>query len=122
MNYSKETISRYRESYRRQQSDDAIETETRRQNALTFGKKMANMLGLQHGARQVVLIGSALDPERFNKSSDIDLVVYQMPKENYFNAVAACMNADFDVDLIPFESAHELVLKAVSKGVVVYEI
>jgi hypothetical protein len=32
------------------------------------------------------------------------------------------MNADFDVDLIPFESAHELVLKAVSKGVVVYEI
>jgi predicted nucleotidyltransferase len=109
MNYSKETISRYRESYRRQQSDDAIDTETRRQNALTFGKKTANMLGLQHGARRVVLIGSALDPERFNKSSDIDLVVYQMPKENYFNAVAACMNADFDVDLIPFESAHELV-------------
>jgi predicted nucleotidyltransferase len=122
MNYSKETISRYRESYRRQQSDDIIDMETQRQKALTIGKKLGNMLGFQHGAHRVVLIGSALDPERFNKSSDIDLVVFQMPKENYFNAVASCMNAYFDVDLIPFENAHELVLKAVSKGMVVYEI
>jgi predicted nucleotidyltransferase len=121
MNYTAETVTRYRESIRRHEEARIVAVEARRQKALSFAKELAAMLGLHYGANRVVLIGSTLDPRRFKESSDIDLVAYHIPKEKYFGAVVACMNADFNVDLIPFESAHELVLKSLGTGMVVYE-
>jgi predicted nucleotidyltransferase len=121
MKYTDEIITRYRESFGRQQAMHVAETEARRQKAISFAGELARVLCLDYGAKRVVLIGSTLDPDRYNESSDIDLVLFQMPPENYFHSVAACMNPDFTVDLIPYENAHELVKKALVTGKVVYE-
>ena len=98
------------------------EIEKRRQMALQRASEYGKMLCEQFGAKKVMLVGSALQPERFNERSDIDLVVYEMPRENFFFAVTACMNEDIDVDLVPFENANEFMKRAIKEsGKKIYE-
>lgn len=89
--------------------------------AHVYARQTAARLASEFGVHRVVLIGSALAPERYTERSDIDLVVYGLAPGDYFRAVAGCMNADFDIDLIPFEQAHALVLDALARGDVLYE-
>lgn len=61
----------------------------------------------RHGARRVVGVGSAFDPERpFTRRSDLDLVVEGIaPRRFYSLSACAAAMTDFGLDLIPAESA-----------------
>ena len=122
MFYSSECIEHYKNAWDRIEKKYSDQVEKRRQNALELAAIYGRMLVEKFGAKLVKLVGSTLQPGRFNERSDIDLVVYSMPKENFFNAVAACMNEEFDIDVIPYEDANEFMKKAIERsGVIVYE-
>ena len=122
MFYSSETVNFYKKAWKHREEVRLKALEERRQMALERASEYGKMLCEQYGAKRVMLVGSALQPERFNEQSDIDLVVFEMPKENFFFAVTACMNEDIDVDLVPFEDANEFMKKAVKEsGKKVYE-
>ena len=74
--------------------------------AVSDARRIARFLR-QHGARKVVGVGSAFDPERpFTHRSDLDLVVEGIAPRRFYSisARAAAMTA-FALNLVPAESA-----------------
>jgi predicted nucleotidyltransferase len=107
-------ISSYLAGWRQRAVEEHQEIEERRQKAVQAAQKIARFLGETVGAAKVVGIGSAFDSERFGRRSDIDLVVFGLPKGQYFSTLGQIMfMADFEVDLIPYESATELLKQRV---------
>ncbi len=82
-------------------------------------KAIACFLTENYGAR-VYGIGSLFEPDRsFSPSSDIDLVVMGLPKGKFFSISAeAGQLTRFNLDIIPYEDANDLVRETVrDKGV-----
>lgn len=74
------------------------------------------------GVIQVLGIGSAFLAGKFGRGSDIDLVVFGLLKRDYFSASAPIrFMTDFKVDLIPRESANELLKqRAAEEGMLLW--
>ncbi len=80
-----------------------------RKRALEDARSISSWLKTTYGA-EVIGVGSLFEsPRPFRKDSDIDLVVKNLPPEHFFRAYDAVdAMSDFDVELIPWESANEL--------------
>jgi len=65
----------------------------------------AHLLREQFGARMVVAFGSLVHRNWFNRWSDIDLAVWGVPPNRFYQAVAAVtgLSPDFEVDLVDAE-------------------
>ena len=91
----------------------------RKRKAQEEARAVARFLSESYGAR-VYGIGSLFDLDRsFSGKSDIDLVVMGLPKEKFFSICAdAGQLTQFQVDIIPYEDANELIRETVKeKGV-----
>ena len=109
--------SSYTAGWRQRAQIERARIEARRQQALADAQKIAQFLGKNFALAKVVGIGSAFEAERFSQRSDIDLVVYDLPSRDYFSASAQIrFLTDFKVDLIPHESANELLKKRVTES------
>lgn len=117
-----ETIAHYRRCWEERAVREVAALRDRRRRAVGCARRLAEVLGKQFGARRVVLVGSTMDAERFSERSDIDLLVYGLPAARYFQAVARAMDEPFDVDIIPAERAHPMVLRTEERGEVLYEV
>ena len=73
--------------------------------------------------RKVVLVGSLNEKDRFGRHSDIDLCVEGIPPKKYFQVVGELLlEADeFDVDLVPIETATQRMMQSISAGKILYE-
>jgi len=90
--------------------------EARRQIALAEARKVAQFLGETFGVIRAVGIGSAFDAKRFTLRSDLDLVVEGLADRDYFSASAQIrFLTNFEVDLIPIESANHLLKQRVAE-------
>ena len=89
-----------------------------RREAAAVGK----MLGDRFGVDAVYLVGSALDDERFDESSDLDIAVKGLSPERYWEAVAAIEEMTrFPFDLIDMETAgRPMVERAEREGMILY--
>ena len=71
----------------------------------------------QRGAERVVGFGSAFLPEeekRFTTRSDLDLAVEGLPPRHFFTTLARAQRlTDFQLDLVPLESATAFLRKTV---------
>ena len=87
-----------------------------RDRAVADAHRIARFLQ-QSGARNVIGIGSAFDPERpFSHRSDIDLVVDGLPARRFFSVSArAAAMTEFHLDLTAAESATPALLRAASE-------
>lgn len=73
----------------------------------------------EFGATRVVLFGSLLNHEIMHESSDIDLAVWELPDDQFFQAKAAVNRAthayDFPpIDLVPFAKAYPYIQDAIT--------
>ena len=80
----------------------------RRARARSDARRIAAFLR-QRGASRIVGVGSAFVPDRrFSWRSDIDIAVAGLPAERFFSVSAEAADlTDFDLDIIPIESATE---------------
>lgn len=85
-----------------------------RQRAVSDARAIAEYLRAELGAR-VWGIGSAFDRNRrFTRDSDIDLVADGIPDRRFFEASArAARMTEFRLDLIPLDSANNLIRRRV---------
>ena len=67
------------------------------------------------GATRVTGFGSAFAPDRrFNPRSDLDLAVEDLPPERFFRVLArAQAMTDFELDLVPLETAAPYLRRAI---------
>ena len=86
------------------------------EKALDDAAKIARYLRERYGCREICLIGSVLEKDRFSEKSDIDMVVKGLPKDRYFYILAEIRDiSDFAIDIIPYEDANELIRDTVKK-------
>ena len=85
-----------------------------RERAHRDAHRIASFLRDQ-GASRVVGFGSAFLPDkRFTTRSDLDLAVEGLPARSFFRTLArAQAMTDFQLDLVPLESAHDFMQQAV---------
>ena len=99
----------YIDRLKEQKAEERRQRRKRRALALRTAEELAARLKRDFGARRVYLFGSALADEYFYLTSDIDLAVEGLPKENYFLALfeVNAHEAGFKVDLIELETCDE---------------
>jgi predicted nucleotidyltransferase len=119
MKYSADTVDKYRNAWHERAIKTKVRNAFRRQKALQYAQECSNMLVDRFGVKKVVLFGSVLSEDGFNKDSDIDIAVEGI--EKYFNAVAECQSDEFSVDIIESAKATPLMKERVAKGMVLYE-
>jgi predicted nucleotidyltransferase len=83
-----------------------------RAKAKSDALRIAEYLKTRYAA-EVFGIGSVFEEDRpYGLRSDIDLVVKGLPREKYFHILSEAADmTKFHVDLIPFESANDLVIE-----------
>ena len=105
------------ERYQIRQNTSNFDREKRMENAITLARATAKLLKQKYGAQKVVLIGSLLDAARFTPWSDIDIAVWGIASDKFYQAVAAAtgMSSEFKIDLIDPETCRPALLEAIEK-------
>lgn len=77
--------------------------------------KLAALLREQFGAECVKVFGSLVDKNRYTRWSDIDLAVWGIAPEQYYQAVGAVndLSADIEVDLVDLRSCGSATLEQI---------
>jgi predicted nucleotidyltransferase len=81
--------------------------ENRYQKGWETARKAARILREKYQIEKVILFGSLLDLSKFRYHSDIDLAVWGLPEQLYYQALKdiLAISPDFSIDLIQIESA-----------------
>jgi len=103
--------------YQNLQNTAYFDLEKRMENALTLARTAAKLLKQKYGAQKVVLIGSLLNADRFTRWSDIDIAVWGIASDKFYQAVAAVtgMSTEIKIDLIDPETCKPALLEAIEK-------
>jgi predicted nucleotidyltransferase len=91
----------------------------RRQRAWVVARQAAALLKARYAATRVAVFGSLPDPERFHPWSDVDMAVWGLSPERYFEAVAGLLDLDDDlrIDLVMAERSKPGLKEALAAGV-----
>ncbi len=108
-------ILAYRKTADKKQEQLGYELALRQKRGWEVAHQAAQLLKKQFAVRKVVLFGSLLNVQRMHSNSDIDLAVWGLAEENYYQAVAQIqdLDRDFSLDLVQIESASPLLQKAI---------
>jgi predicted nucleotidyltransferase len=107
-------ITPYVEGWKKRMAEAEAQMAARKKQAFADAQRLAQVLKEKYGCSRVVGIGSTFNEKDFNEHSDIDLVVFDLPKGKYFSISAAIGKlTSFEVDLIPAEDARPLTRRLV---------
>ncbi|MEL6605683.1 MAG: nucleotidyltransferase domain-containing protein [Cyanobacteria bacterium J06614_10] len=92
----------------------------RQQEGWKAAGEVAQMLKNDFGVKRAVLFGSLLHPECMHEGSDIDLAVWNLPENQFFNAWTAAnyLLSPYDfppIDLVPIEKAYPEIRAVIDK-------
>ena len=81
-------------------------------------EQIAAMLYQDFGASRVAVFGSLAERHWFTPQSDIDIVAWGMPKDNYWNAYGKVVyfDAAFHIDFVSFEKTQGLFSRTRAKS------
>lgn len=96
-----------------------LQMKQRQKKGLIIAKKCANFLKNKYGVIKVVLFGSLLDYEKMNHYSHIDIAVWGLPEQDYFQAVGFLLEIadNFSIDLVEVQNAKPYILDAIEQGI-----
>lgn len=116
-------IADYKKHWDRMDAEEKVENERIRLEALNVARRLKDILVKEFKVDKVILFGSILQEDRFNRYSDIDLAVAGLAKRYFFRAFARLMmESEFEVDLKPVEDLERgMIGKSIMKGEVLYE-
>ena len=102
---------------RRRQASVDPQAQERWQQAQQLARDAAQRLRDQFGARRVVLFGSTVERSLFTRWSDVDLAVWGVPPEQFYEAVAAVtsLHVGIPVDLVDAEQCNEDLKKTIEQ-------
>ena len=99
----------------KEESDTSLVSPGNRENALQVAKKAAKILRERFSAQKVVVFGSLATDIGFTAFSDIDLVAWGIPNDEYYKAVAAVtgLSERYKIDLVDPELCRESIKNAI---------
>jgi uncharacterized protein len=112
-----EKMAEYRAGAARRRAAREVRVVARRERAWELARRGADLLRRDFGATRVVLIGSLARERSFHEQSDVDLVAWGVADRDYYDAVAALLSLDPEIefDLIRPEDARPILLEAVQR-------
>jgi predicted nucleotidyltransferase len=104
-----DSLSTYRATMQRREARAHQEQEQRRTEARAAARHVARFLRDEYGASRVVLFGSIAREGYLSSHSDVDLAVWDLDAEDYYEAVGRAQDegAPFAVDLVRMEQAPD---------------
>ena len=112
-----DSLSTYRATMRRREEEARQEQAQRRSAARAAAKRVAALLRDEYGVSRVVLFGSMGGQGCLGPRSDVDLAVWGLDAEAYYEAVARAQDvgAPFQVDLVRMERCSDTLGDAVRR-------
>ena len=112
-----ESLDPYRETLRRRERSERDCSERRRDEGRAAAQQVARFLRRTYDVSRVVLFGSVAGDETLGPRSDIDIAVWGLPEEAYYEAIAKVqgVGAPFKVDVIRVEQAPASLREAVEQ-------
>lgn len=116
-----ESLDQYRKGWEERGRREEGQRAARTERARALLPELTRELVSRWGARRVVLVGSLARGE-LRSDSDIDLVVWGLRPEDVYDALAAVdrLAGEFDVDVIPWESATPPMRAVADEGEVLH--
>jgi predicted nucleotidyltransferase len=101
---------------RQRKRDHQQQMYQRQRSGISQAKRAAALLKQEFGVKQVFLFGSLLSPEFVHPDSDIDLAVWGLDRDRYYEAVGTllCKVKGFNVDLIMLETVPDSLFNCVA--------
>lgn len=114
-----DTLAVYRRSAEERTRRTEAARRQRREKAWEAARAAAALLKSRYHATRVVAFGSLTQAERFHPWSDVDLAVWGLVPDDYFEAVARVLDigGEIKVDLIMAERCKPYVREAIGQGV-----
>jgi len=108
-----------RETARERARRTAEARRLRRKKAWEVARAAAALLKSRYHATRVAAFGSLTQAERFHPWSDVDLAVWGIAPDDYFEAVARVLDVggEIKVDLIMAERCKPYLREAIEQGV-----
>ncbi|GBF79365.1 nucleotidyltransferase family protein [Aphanothece sacrum] len=94
-----------------------LDLSQRREKAWKLAQNLADLLRSKYQAKQVIIFGSLTDPNWFDAYSDIDLAVWGISAEQFYQAVGMVtgISDEFKVDLIDGETCQTQLREIIEK-------
>jgi len=96
---SEEEMAVYRATAQRRLEQEEKRLAVRREKAWKTARRAAKLLKEDFGAQRVVVFGSLLRPECFNKWSDVDIAAWGIRPEDTFRAMGAVMDLSENIEI-----------------------
>ena len=114
-----DTLAVMRETARERTRRTATARRQRREKAWEVARAAAALLKSRYHATRVAAFGSLTQAERFHPWSDVDLAVWGIAPDDYFEAVARVLDVggEIKVDLIMAERCKPYLREAIEQGV-----
>lgn len=86
------------------------------ERAWRLARSAAELLRLQFYAIRIVVFGSLVDQRRFTPWSDVDLVAWGIPADDFYRAVAVItgLSPEFEVDLVDPQMCSPALLERIN--------
>jgi predicted nucleotidyltransferase len=113
-----DTLAMMRETARERTRRMAVARRQRREKAWAAARAAAALLKSRYHAARVVAFGSLTQVDRFHPWSDVDLAVWGIAPDDYFEAVARVLDAggEIKVDLVMAERCKPYLREAIEQG------
>ncbi len=109
-------ITPYVRGWKKRMAEAQERMAARKRAAYADAQRIAQVLREKYGCSRVVGIGSTFNEKEFTEHSDIDLVVFGLPKGKYFSISSEIGDLTiFEVDLIPAEDARPFTMQIVAE-------
>lgn len=113
------TLTAMREGARERAREMAGARQRRWEKAWEVARMAAALLKSRYHATRVVVFGSLTEAERFHPWSDVDLAVWGIAPEDYFEAVAQVLDVggEIKVDLVLGARCKPCLREAIEQGI-----
>ena len=110
-------MAEYKATAKKRWFEDQNKLSTSYDRAWTVAKQAATILRVKFGVHRVVVIGSLTHRQRYHHRSDVDLVVWDLPENNYYRAVAQLLkiNPRHEIDLVRIEDISDSLKKHIEQ-------
>jgi predicted nucleotidyltransferase len=117
LDLSSEKIAVYRASALRRQQQEKEENGRRREKAWQIARQAAALLREQFKVSRVVVFGSLIRENGFNRWSDVDIAAWGIASEDTFRAIGAVMDlgTEIPVNLVDVNSARPALLTVIEQ-------
>lgn len=113
-----DALAAMRETARERARRTATARRQRREKAWEAARAAAALLKSRYHATRVVAFGSLTQADRFHPWSDVDLAVWGIAPDDYFEAVARVLDVggEIKVDLVMAERCKPYLREAIEQG------